>query len=288
MSAQDPVVRLGAIGLLNLADDGGYFMATPALVRSALFPLDEDSTNARRVLATLSSVGYIETRNHPTHGDVGMVVNFAKHQRIDRPSPSKIRDYFDSTNVRRTLDDHSLLYQGSGIKGKEQGAGSVEVSPAAPRPKRFVPPTLLEVTDYCKTRQNGVDAEQFLNRYESNGWLVGKSPMKNWQAAIRTWEKNGFSSTQAPQTSPAKDCGKDLRRDFPDVLKWTGAEAVGAKLSEYGLAEVRAVLEIAKKNGLCFNATEWAEAFDGRRSDYGGWDFWKPRKKLSELQKGTP
>lgn len=287
LSAQDPVVRLGAIGLLNLADDGGYFMATPSLVRSALFPIDEDSTNARRVLATLSAVGYIETKKHPTHGDIGMVVNFTKHQRIDRPSPSKIKGYFDSTNTQRTLDDHSLLYQVSGIKGKEQGKEQVaEISPLAPRPKRFTPPLLDEVAAYCESRRNGIDAEQFMNRYESNGWLVGKSPMKNWQAAVRTWEKNGFSnSAQAPK--PAGDqVAKELRKEFPDALKWTSAADVGGRLAEYGEAEVRVVLEIAKKNGVCFSAPEWTEAFEGRRSEYGGWDFWKPRKKLTQAGEG--
>jgi len=282
LSAQEPVVRLGAIGLLNLADDEGYFMATPALVRSALFPLDEDSTNARRVLATLSSIGYIAVKNHPTHSDIGMVVNFTKHQRIDRPSLSKIKAYFDSTNDLRTIDDHSSLYQGSGIKGKEQGTGSGEVSPSAPRPKRFTHPTLEEVKAYCQERKNGIDAEQFMNRYESNGWLVGKSPMKNWQAAVRTWEKNGYRAASQTPTATSKDVGKGLRQEFPDALKWIGGATVEINIAEYGIDEVKEVLSIAKRNGICFDANEWREAFEGRRSDYGGWDFWKPRKRQRE------
>lgn len=56
--------------------------------------------------------------------------------------------------------------------------------------KRFVPPTVDEVAAYCAERQNGIDAEQFVDHYTSNGWQVGKSKMKDWKAAVRTWERN--------------------------------------------------------------------------------------------------
>ena len=53
----------------------------------------------------------------------------------------------------------------------------------------FMPPSLQEITDYCKERQNTVSPEQFLNFYESKGWMVGKTKMKDWKACIRTWEQ---------------------------------------------------------------------------------------------------
>jgi hypothetical protein len=57
--------------------------------------------------------------------------------------------------------------------------------------KRFVRPTIDQVRDFCKVNGiNNVDAENFVNFYESKGWLVGKSPMKNWQASVRTWAKD--------------------------------------------------------------------------------------------------
>lgn len=119
LSGQPDDVRLAALGILNMADDEGYFLAKPAFVRSTLWPFDDDSTKARRVLATLTAVGYIDLREHPSHGEIGLVINFTKHQRIDRPSPSKIRAYYDSTNPRRTLGERSLLEQGTG--NREQG-----------------------------------------------------------------------------------------------------------------------------------------------------------------------
>ena len=55
---------------------------------------------------------------------------------------------------------------------------------------RFIPPTLEEVKAYCIERQNNVDAERFIDYYTSNGWKVGKNSMKDWKAAVRTWEKS--------------------------------------------------------------------------------------------------
>lgn len=61
-------------------------------------------------------------------------------------------------------------------------------------PKRFTPPTLDEVRAYCKERKNNVDPDRFFNYYTSNGWKVGKNPMKDWKAAVRTWERgSGYS-----------------------------------------------------------------------------------------------
>ena len=50
-------------------------------------------------------------------------------------------------------------------------------------------PSVQEIRDYCLERNNGIDAEQFFDFYESKNWYVGKNKMKNWQAAVRTWEK---------------------------------------------------------------------------------------------------
>jgi hypothetical protein len=55
--------------------------------------------------------------------------------------------------------------------------------------KYFNKPTLLEIKNYCVERVNNVDSEAFFDFYESKGWLVGKSKMKDWKAAIRTWER---------------------------------------------------------------------------------------------------
>ena len=53
----------------------------------------------------------------------------------------------------------------------------------------FEKPTVEEVAIYCRERGNAVDPEGFCDFYEAKGWRIGKEPMKNWKAAVRTWEK---------------------------------------------------------------------------------------------------
>lgn len=78
--------------------------------------------------------------------------------------------------------------------------------------RRFTPPTCDEVQAYCTERKNSVDVQQFMNYYESNGWRVGKNPMKDWRAAVRTWERNGIN--KKPQTEK-----KDEREDYDAEMK---------------------------------------------------------------------
>ena len=54
---------------------------------------------------------------------------------------------------------------------------------------RFIPPSIEEVKAYCQEHHNGIDAARFVDYYTSNGWRVGKQPMKDWKAAVRNWER---------------------------------------------------------------------------------------------------
>ncbi|MBE6984885.1 MAG: hypothetical protein E7434_04605 [Ruminococcaceae bacterium] len=65
---------------------------------------------------------------------------------------------------------------------------------AKPPHNRFFPPSVDEVREYCKERGNSVDPVRFVDYYTANGWMVGKSKMKDWKAAVRTWESNQFDN----------------------------------------------------------------------------------------------
>lgn len=68
--------------------------------------------------------------------------------------------------------------------------------------KRFTPPTVSDVRAYCAERGNNVDAQRFVDFYTSNGWLVGKNHMKDWKAAVRTWEqRNGKKDDEKPRST---------------------------------------------------------------------------------------
>ena len=78
--------------------------------------------------------------------------------------------------------------------------------------KRFTPPTVDQVREYCWERGNSVDPQRFVDYYSSNGWMVGKNKMKDWKAAVRTWEQNDKGK---PQKQPKKSSSfLDLVDDY--------------------------------------------------------------------------
>lgn len=94
----------------------------------------------------------------------------------------------------------------------------------------FVAPTLEEVKAYCAERGNGLDAAAFLDHYESNGWMVGRTKMKDWRAAVRNWERKrrdydgaAASGRPAPKGSEARKLEKikefyhDFGIDIPEL-----------------------------------------------------------------------
>jgi len=84
----------------------------------------------------------------------------------------------------------------------------------------FVRPTLEEVTAYCRERNNRVDPAKWLDHYTSNGWKVGKNAMRDWQAAVRTWERQeGFNAPAGSASQPPA-----RKRDTLDFLAEMEAE----------------------------------------------------------------
>lgn len=83
---------------------------------------------------------------------------------------------------------------------------NINISADKPQQRtRFVKPTLEEVAAYCRERGNNIDPQGFIDHYESNGWKVGKTPMQDWKAAVRTWERNGKSGCKATQPINSPD-----------------------------------------------------------------------------------
>jgi hypothetical protein len=187
MAAEADEVRLAAIGLLNYADDEGYFLASPAAIRAAIWAFDEDSTRARRVLDRLISVGWIVVAKHPTHGPVGFVVNFTKHQRVDRPSPSKLKCYFldeSSTNPRRALDEHSSLDQGSG--NRDQGTG---YNPPMGSPAPASTPQLIAMPNAADAQGVFFSLKKIFEKGTGGGpWHMGK--LKVQFELVTSWAKS--------------------------------------------------------------------------------------------------
>lgn len=87
--------------------------------------------------------------------------------------------------VDAPVDACRRIREEKSISSKEEIGGRVTR-------KAFAAPTLEQVTAYCKERNNQINAQMWLDHYTSNGWMVGKNKMKDWRAAVRTWERNNF------------------------------------------------------------------------------------------------
>tara|TARA_R110002074_G_scaffold50320_3_gene128073 strand:- start:2878 stop:3534 length:657 start_codon:yes stop_codon:yes gene_type:complete len=89
-------------------------------------------------------------------------------------------------SILRIVEQYNLLSL------EDNPIQEVEVLKTKKITKRFTKPTIEEVLHYCIERDNSVEGNKFYNFYESNGWKVGKNPMKDWKASVRTWESNSF------------------------------------------------------------------------------------------------
>lgn len=128
-------------------------------------------------------------------------------------------------NKRKQTDNKPEQTRKEKEKEKEREKESENDSYCSPPPpsgpKRFVPPTLAEVQSYVAERQSPVDPQGFIDFYESKGWMVGKTPMKDWKAACRnaeTWERWSRKEASAP---PKKGLAQALTdRQMEKYMGW--------------------------------------------------------------------
>jgi predicted phage replisome organizer len=175
----------------------------------------------RLALNTFEQFGMIEI----VDGTI-CIANWEKHQNIDKLA--QMREYNrlaqQKSRARRRLpsavndnvndsQENVNDSQGTDIeedKEKEEDKENSNVPQAETRTKRFTPPIVEEVKAYCAERKNNVDAQRFVDYYTSNGWLVGKNKMKDWRAAVRTWERNSTNSSKASGITVKQNASSDL------------------------------------------------------------------------------
>lgn len=80
--------------------------------------------------------------------------------------------------------------------------------------KRFVTPTVEQVQVYCEERNNGISAERFIDFYTAKDWMIGKNKMKDWKAAIRTWEKRNNANSSKPRKLSLAERATEARKAF--------------------------------------------------------------------------
>ena len=136
----------------------------------------------------------------------------------DDPDTDK-KCQMDLTSVSNGFDNdvksYNNIYNNNIIQTDSKHTDIKHSRAASPR-EGFVPPTVAEVAEYCASRANGIDADEFVDFYTSKGWFVGKNKMRDWRAAVRTWEKSRRERA-APVSAPAYQ-RKPAGDEFLDYL----------------------------------------------------------------------
>lgn len=205
--------------LIVNCDDYGRFDGRVAVIKNRLFPLKDNITvktvsDGINKLASLGLV-YVYTVNDkpiiclPTWDDHQSIRN----HKSKYPAPDGSMGTYDfNQNHLHTIEINcnQLNANVPVIQSESESESNTNMGRARGGATRFTPPTLEEVRTYCTERKNNVDAERFVDYYESNGWMVGKNRMKSWKAAVRTWEKNNRSDCHSTPKQSVKNDLADL------------------------------------------------------------------------------
>jgi len=199
------------IALLNQADDSGRLKNDPIEIECRAPRFWQRSAG---LIDELKAVGLVTA-----YGDGGeflQIPNFNKHQVIDRPRPSEIPH---DANDLRTFDERSPNNRRKEGKGKEgKGKEGVALSAHQPSASRFMKPNPSDVAAYALTIGYKLNGSKFCDFYESKGWRVGNSPMKNWRASVRTWKTKDTSPASAPMApaQPSAIARDDMKKQEAD------------------------------------------------------------------------
>lgn len=147
---------------------------------------------------------WLETKRRKSEGGKNHKGN--QHSKMEDTS-KKVEDLEDTSKVGTVgtvnVNVNENVNVNANVNAKENST-STEVQ--LPKKYRFVKPTLSEIEEYCYSRNNNISAQNFYDFYESKGWKVGNSPMKDWKAAIRTWEiRSSVSARGHPGGMAVKD-----------------------------------------------------------------------------------
>ncbi len=185
--------------LIVNCDDYGRFDGRVPVIKNRLFPLKDNLTakSVKEGINKLASVGLVfpyecDGKPYlylPTWNDHQNVR--AKRSKYPAPEDGVITSVCNCNHVLANVPViQSNPIQSESLSVSESNADKGDsAAPPPSRSKRFVPPTVEEVASYCFERMSKVDPQRFVDYYTSNGWMVGKNMMKDWKAAVRTWEQ---------------------------------------------------------------------------------------------------
>lgn len=208
--------------LRSIMDDGKLFFdgLEDNFASELALDLDEDEENVKITINYLLKTGLLEIRSDEeyylpdTKDSTGCETAAASRMRRCRAK----KEQLERNNVTQMLQSGygEIEIELEKDKEIEKEIHSSAKSTTTKR-KRFEKPTLSQITQYCLERNNCVNAEQFYDYYESNGWKVGKNAMKDWKACVRTWERNGYD-----KPIKKKNNKQDALNDMRDLMNEYG------------------------------------------------------------------
>ena len=147
------------------------------------FAIDQAQNRRKRAIENGNKGGRpnkTETQNNPNETQKNQTIT-QNNQSITQAKPNNNLNVNVNVNANDNVNDN--------VKSK---GTSCEVPSS--KSSRFIPPTLAEVEAYCFTRNNSVNAQQFIDFYSSKNWYVGKNKMTDWRASVRLWESRSKTS----------------------------------------------------------------------------------------------
>jgi hypothetical protein len=125
-------------------------------------------------------------------------IRWQKHKQLPENSGS-------NADAMRTHSDRNAIIGENSIL-----ENSIEEDKNKTSRTKFTPPTPEQVKEYCLKRKNNVNHQRWYDHYTSNGWMIGKNKMKDWQAAVRTWEQNTAGNTRASPDTASRVPEQDI------------------------------------------------------------------------------
>ena len=200
--------------LITYVDDYGRGSADPELLKGLVFPRRKGITELQiaKALSELANTGIINL--YEVDGESYLCFpTWEKHQRI-QTKKSKYPAPQESTVIHRESPPESNPNPNTNITPLV----SKETFPPTGGASATKRPTLEEVEAYCKERNNRVNPQAFIDYYSSNGWKVGKNPMKDWKACVRTWEQRERKPVGADRIHQRKYTAAELDNIGIDLL----------------------------------------------------------------------
>lgn len=158
------------------------------------FDLGVSKDSLNKYIRELKEAGFLKVEQEKTNGRFSRNIYTLPDTKLPYTKISDTEDFVhDNLNTKNnSIKNNSIIKKNSNKK-------SMSDKPTQPR---FIKPTVDEVKAYCEERKNNVDAERFVDYYTANGWKVGKNQMKDWKAAVRTWEKGEKKKNAEPEQLP--------------------------------------------------------------------------------------